>query len=52
MKSLRESKSKSIYDDFIHGTISELENISLVFSSFNPFVRVGLSVCFLLSILF
>ena len=27
MKFLREGKSKSIYDDFFHDTISELENI-------------------------
>ena len=38
MKFLRESKSKSIYDDFFHDTISELENIRLMSSSFNPFV--------------
>ena len=38
MKFLRESKSKSIYDDFFRDTISELENIRLMFSSFNPFV--------------
>ena len=38
MKFLRESKSKSIFDDFFHGAISELENIRLMFSSFNPFV--------------
>ena len=42
MKFLRESKSKSVYDDFFfsffHDTISELENIRLMFSSFNPFV--------------
>ena len=36
MKFLRESKSKSIYDDFFHDTISELENIRLMLSSFNP----------------
>ena len=30
--------SKSIYDDIFHDTISELENIRLMFSSFNPFV--------------
>ena len=34
----RESKSKSIYSDFFHDTISELGNIRLMFSSFNPFV--------------
>ena len=33
-----ESKSKSFYDDFFHETISEIENIRLLFSSFNPFV--------------
>ena len=38
MKFLRESKPKSVYDVFFHGTISELENIKLMFSSFNPFV--------------
>ena len=38
MKFLRESKSKSIYDDFFRDTISELEKIRLMFSSFNPFV--------------
>ena len=38
MKFLRKRKSKSIYDDFFHDTISELENIRLMFSSFNPFV--------------
>ena len=38
MKFLRKSKSKSIYDDFVHDTISELENIRLIFSSFNPLV--------------
>ena len=38
MKFLRDSKSKFIYDDFVHDTISELENITLMFSSFNPFV--------------
>ena len=38
MKFLRESKLKSIYDDFFHETISILEKIRLVFSSFNPFV--------------
>ena len=38
MKFLRESKSKFIYDDFFHDTISELENIRQMFSSFNPFV--------------
>ena len=38
MKFLRESKSKSIYDDFFHDTISELENIRLMFSSFNLFI--------------
>ena len=26
------------HDDFFHDTISELENIRLMFSSFNPFV--------------
>ena len=38
MKFLRESKSKSIYVDFLHDTISELDNIRQMFSSFNPFV--------------
>ena len=38
MTFLRVSKSKSIYDDFFHDTISELEKIRLMFSSFNPFV--------------
>ena len=38
MKFLRESKSNSIYDDFFHDILSELENIRLMFSSFNPFV--------------
>ena len=33
MKFLRESKSKSIYDNFFYDTISEL-----LVSSFNPFV--------------
>ena len=35
MKFLRESKSKSFYDDFFYDTISELKNIRLTFSSFN-----------------
>ena len=38
MKFLREGKSKSIYDDFFHDTISELKNIRLIFLSFNLFV--------------
>ena len=38
MKFLRESISKSIYDDFFHNIISELEDITLMFSSFHPFV--------------
>ena len=38
MKFLKESKSKSIYDDFCHDIILELENIRPMFSSFNPFV--------------
>ena len=38
MKFLRESTSKSIYDDFFHDTISDLEKIRLIFSSINPFV--------------
>ena len=38
MKFLRESKSKSIFDDVFHDTISELENIELMLSNFNAFV--------------
>ena len=39
MKFLRESKSKSIYDDFFRDTlILEVENTMRIFSSFNPFV--------------
>ena len=38
MKFLRETKSKSIFKVFFDDTISELENIRLTFSSFNPFV--------------
>ena len=40
MKFLRESKSKSSYDGFFRDTISELENIRLMFSSFNPLVTL------------
>ena len=40
MKFLRGIKSKSIYNDFFHDTISELKNIRLMFSSFNPFVSL------------
>ena len=38
MKFLRKSQSKSIYDDFFHNAISQLENIRLMFSTFNLFV--------------